>query len=138
MPEISKHPPTEKMTVAVIKGSQVYFAWFSRLREHTRLPAAILLDAALVAYAKALGFDCRFRSDSASLFRSRERHLGGCGVNHRRSVSEWRRAAGTAARPSAGRVEDAGEVKGDGTKGVVRRARRLVGHGGRGRSGRSA
>ena len=46
-----------KATVAVIKGSPEFQSWFNRLRDQTRLPAALLLDAALVEYAKAKGFD---------------------------------------------------------------------------------
>ena len=57
MSETPKHPPVEKATLAVLKGGPDFQAWFNRLRDQTRLPAALLLDAALVAYAKSIGFE---------------------------------------------------------------------------------
>jgi hypothetical protein len=57
MPDKAAPRSSEKTTVAVIKGSPRYLTWFNRLRDHTRLPAALLLDAALVAYAKSIGFE---------------------------------------------------------------------------------
>ena len=56
---MSENPilPPQKMTVAVIKGSPQFLAWFNRFRDQTRLPAALLLDAALVELAKAKGFE---------------------------------------------------------------------------------
>ena len=51
------HSPSQKATLAVLKGGPDFQAWFNRLRDQTRLPAALLLDAALVAYAKAIGFE---------------------------------------------------------------------------------
>jgi hypothetical protein len=49
--------PSAKATVAVIKGGPEFLAWFNRLRDYTRLPAALLLDAALVEFAKAKDFE---------------------------------------------------------------------------------
>jgi hypothetical protein len=46
-----------KATVAVIKGSPAYQSWFWRIQESTRLPAALLLDAALVSYARSHGLE---------------------------------------------------------------------------------
>ena len=46
-----------KVTVAVIKGTPEFQSWFNRFRDYTRLPAALLLDAALVSYAKSIGFE---------------------------------------------------------------------------------
>ncbi len=57
MPDPPKQPPVEKAALAVLKGGYDYESWFHRLRDQTRLPAALLLDAALVAYAKSIGFD---------------------------------------------------------------------------------
>lgn len=57
MPDPPKHPPVEKATLAVLKGGPDFELWFRRLQDQTRLPAALLLDAALVAYAKSIGFD---------------------------------------------------------------------------------
>ena len=57
MPDTPKHSPVEKATLAVLKGGPHFQAWFHRLRDQTRLPAALLLDAALVAYAKSIGFE---------------------------------------------------------------------------------
>jgi len=57
MPNPPKHPPVEKATLAVLKGGPEFQAWFNRLRDQTRLPAALLLDASLVEYAKAKGFE---------------------------------------------------------------------------------
>jgi hypothetical protein len=55
---IPPRPQTaRKATVAVIKGGPEFQAWFRRLQELTRLPAALLLDAALVSYAKSLNFE---------------------------------------------------------------------------------
>jgi len=48
---------TQKASIAVLKGGPEFQAWFKRLQELTRLPAALVLDAALVAYARTLGFD---------------------------------------------------------------------------------
>lgn len=56
MPEIPKPAPPDKVTIAVIKGGPEFQVWFKRLQEQTRLPAALLLDASLVAYAKSIGF----------------------------------------------------------------------------------
>lgn len=57
MPDPLEHPPVEKATLAVLKGGPDFRLWFRRLQDQTRLPAALLLDAALVAYARTLGFD---------------------------------------------------------------------------------
>ncbi|SIO63332.1 hypothetical protein SAMN05444166_7315 [Singulisphaera sp. GP187] len=47
----------DKVTIAVLKGGPEFQTWFHRLREQTRLPAALLLDASLVAYVKCIGFE---------------------------------------------------------------------------------
>lgn len=57
MPIPPRSQGTQKVSVAVLKGDPEYAAWFKRLQELTRLPAALVLDAALVAYARTLGFD---------------------------------------------------------------------------------
>jgi hypothetical protein len=57
MPDPPRQASPDKASVAVIKGSPEFQAWFNRFRDHTRLPAALLLDAALVAYAKSIGFE---------------------------------------------------------------------------------
>jgi hypothetical protein len=57
MPESPARRPPDKATVAVVKGGPEFQAWFRRLQELTRLPAALLLDAALVEYARAKGFE---------------------------------------------------------------------------------
>ena len=57
MPDTPGAIPKGKVTVAVIKGGPAFQAWFRRLQDHTRLPAALLLDAALVQFAKATDFE---------------------------------------------------------------------------------
>jgi hypothetical protein len=57
MPDATSPRATEKATIAVLKGGPEFQAWFNSLRDHTRLPAALLLDAALVTYARSIGFD---------------------------------------------------------------------------------
>ena len=57
MPQTPKERPEEKLTIAALKGSRRYLEWFNRLRDQTRLPAGLILDAALVAYAKSIGFE---------------------------------------------------------------------------------
>jgi hypothetical protein len=57
MPDPPQHPPLERATLAVLKGGPDFRLWFRRLQDQTRLPAALILDAALVAYAKSIGFD---------------------------------------------------------------------------------
>ena len=57
MPDPLKRPPNEKAAVAVLKGGTDFQAWFKRVQDQTRLPAALILDAALVEYARAKGFD---------------------------------------------------------------------------------
>lgn len=57
MPEFPRSHPQQKTTIAVIKGGPEFQSWFKRLQDLTRLPAALLLDAALVAYAKSIGFE---------------------------------------------------------------------------------
>jgi hypothetical protein len=57
MPAIPKQPLTEKPTVAVIEGRPEYQASFERPPNHARLPAVLLLDASLVGFAKARGFE---------------------------------------------------------------------------------
>ena len=55
MSDARPQPPC-KTTVAVLKGGPEFQGWFKRLQDQTRLPAALLLDASLVAYAKSIGF----------------------------------------------------------------------------------
>ena len=57
MPDVPRSQQASKATVAVLKGGQEFQNWFRRLQDRTRLPAALVLDAALVAYAKSFGFD---------------------------------------------------------------------------------
>jgi hypothetical protein len=57
MPTPPRRQPQRKATVAVIKGGPEFQAWFGRLQELTRLPAALLLDAALASYARSLNFE---------------------------------------------------------------------------------
>lgn len=57
MPNDSKARSPEKVTVAVLKGGPDFQSWFRRLQDQTRLPAALLLDAALVEFARSKGFD---------------------------------------------------------------------------------
>jgi hypothetical protein len=57
MPDPPKRPPVAKATLAVLKGGPEFQTWFRRLQELTRLPAALLLDASLVEFARARGFE---------------------------------------------------------------------------------
>ncbi len=57
MPETSKPKSTDKQSVAVLKGSPEFHAWFSRFQRQLRLPAAILLDAAIAELARSKGFE---------------------------------------------------------------------------------
>ena len=57
MPDDRSPRPPGKITVAVLKGGPEFQVWFNRLREQTRLPAALVLDAALVEFARAKGFE---------------------------------------------------------------------------------
>ena len=57
MPETTKHTAPQKSTIAVLKGGPEFQSWFNRLRDHTRLPATFLLDAALAEFARSKGFD---------------------------------------------------------------------------------
>ncbi|SIO63352.1 hypothetical protein SAMN05444166_7321 [Singulisphaera sp. GP187] len=57
MPDASKREPPNKSTIAVLKGGPEFQSWFRRLQDQTRLPAALLLDASVVIYAKSIGFD---------------------------------------------------------------------------------
>lgn len=57
MPETPNPGPPDKATLAVLKGGHDYQIWFHRLRDNLRLPAALVLDLALVELAKAKGFD---------------------------------------------------------------------------------
>ena len=57
MSETPKSRSSDKESVAVLKGGPEFHAWFDRFREHLRLPAALLLDAALVEFARSKGFD---------------------------------------------------------------------------------
>jgi hypothetical protein len=56
MPEAPESVTKGKVTIAVIKGGPEFQSWFKRFQELTRLPAALLLDQALVEFAKAKGF----------------------------------------------------------------------------------
>jgi len=57
MPNDPKPRPLEKATLAVLKGGPEFQAWFRRLQDQTRLPAALILDQALVEFARYKGFD---------------------------------------------------------------------------------
>ena len=57
MSETTEHAAPQKTAIAVLKGGPEFQSWFNRLRDHTRLPAAFLLDTALVTYARTIGFD---------------------------------------------------------------------------------
>ncbi len=57
MPDTPTSRTPEKATLAVLKGGPDFQAWFRRLQTQTRLPAALLLDAALVEYARSIGFE---------------------------------------------------------------------------------
>ena len=57
MPDTGTNRVPEKATLAVLKGGPEFRAWFRRLQTQTRLPGALILDAALVEYARARGFD---------------------------------------------------------------------------------
>jgi hypothetical protein len=57
MDQLTRSKPSPKTNVAVIKAGTEFQAWFHRFREHLRLPAALLLDLALVELAKAKGFE---------------------------------------------------------------------------------
>jgi len=57
MPDTPTVRIAEKATLAVLKGGPEFQAWFRRLQTQTRLPGALILDAALVEYARARGFD---------------------------------------------------------------------------------
>ena len=57
MPEIFSEQQPAKLTLAVLKGGPEFQTWFRRLQMETRLPGALILDAALVEYARARGFD---------------------------------------------------------------------------------
>jgi hypothetical protein len=55
--EDPRSQPSAKATIAVIKGGPEFQAWFDRLQKQLRLPAALVLDLALVELAKAKGFE---------------------------------------------------------------------------------
>lgn len=57
MPDPPSPRTSEKTTVAVIKGGPEFRAWFDRFQKLLRLPAALLLDVALVELARAKGFE---------------------------------------------------------------------------------
>jgi hypothetical protein len=57
MTEDSEPQSPVKTTVAVIKGGPEFHAWFGCFQKQLRLPAALLLDAALVEFARAKGFE---------------------------------------------------------------------------------
>ena len=57
MPDAPKREPPSKPTLTVLKGGPQFQTWFRRLQAQTRLPGALILDAALVEYARARGFD---------------------------------------------------------------------------------
>ena len=57
MPQTVPKPEPSKSTLAVLKGGPEFTSWFRRLQESTRLPGALILDAALVEFARAQGFE---------------------------------------------------------------------------------
>jgi hypothetical protein len=57
MPEPIKPQPGERTTIASLKGGPDFQAWFNRFQKQLRLPAALLIDAALAEFAKAKGFE---------------------------------------------------------------------------------
>ena len=57
MPEPTQTRSSPKTTIAVLKAGPEFREWLKRFRDHLRLPAAHLLDAALVQLAKAKGFE---------------------------------------------------------------------------------
>ena len=57
MPEILSEQQPAKLTLAVLKGGPEFQAWFRRLQTQSRLPGALILDAAVIEYARARGFD---------------------------------------------------------------------------------
>ncbi|SIO63392.1 hypothetical protein SAMN05444166_7333 [Singulisphaera sp. GP187] len=57
MSNSTQHSTPQKVTLAVLKGGPEFQAWFGRLRDQTRLPAALLLDQALVEFARSRGFE---------------------------------------------------------------------------------
>ena len=57
MPDTTTLRTAEKATLAVLKGGPEFQAWFRRLQTQTRLPGALILDAALVEYARTRGFE---------------------------------------------------------------------------------
>ena len=57
MSDMPKPQPLRKTAIAVLKGSHEFQAWFKRLQELTRLPAAVLLDASLAEFAKSKWFE---------------------------------------------------------------------------------
>lgn len=57
MPETVPQSEPPKSTLAVLKGGPEFQAWFRRLQTQTRLPGALILDAALVEFARARGFE---------------------------------------------------------------------------------
>ncbi len=57
MPDPPKQPHVEKATLAVLKGGPDFQLWFKRLQDQSRLPAALLVDAALVEYARVKNFE---------------------------------------------------------------------------------
>jgi hypothetical protein len=49
--------PTRKRVLAAFKGSEEFAAWLERFVAHKRLPVSILIEHALIAFAKQEGFD---------------------------------------------------------------------------------
>lgn len=49
--------PGPRKVIAQLKASEEFGAWFDRMLVALRLPAPVVLEHALIAYAKAHGFD---------------------------------------------------------------------------------
>ena len=46
-----------RKVIAQLKASAKFGKWFGKLRMHTRLPSPLLLELALIEYAKNHGFE---------------------------------------------------------------------------------
>ncbi len=51
------HDAGKKRSLLGIKGSEEFATWLDGLATHTRLPLSILVEHALIAYAKQVGYD---------------------------------------------------------------------------------
>lgn len=56
-PPKPKHELSRKETVLALKGSEEFRAWLEGLAAHMRLPLSIVMEHALVVYAKQEGYD---------------------------------------------------------------------------------